>query len=152
MKKKNLALFLALTMVAASFVGCGDKKASDNGSAKQEAETETEGSEEGRYLMWRLYSEPKQWDPTNNSESVSDAICKQVFEGLTVSTSDGFKPGIAEKWDVSEDGKTYTFHLRKDAKWSDGSPVTAKDFEYSWRRICDPDFASEALQAITDLL
>ena len=52
MKKKNLALFLALTMVAASFVGCGDKKASDNGSAKQEAETETEGSEEGRYLMW----------------------------------------------------------------------------------------------------
>ena len=65
-------------------------------------------------------------------------------------TSDGFKPGIAEKWDVSEDGKTYTFHLRKDAKWSDGSPVTAKDFEYSWRRICDPDFASEALQAITD--
>lgn len=68
----------------------------------------------------------------------------------TVSTSDGFKPGIAEKWDVSEDGKTYTFHLRKDAKWSDGSPVTAKDFEYSWRRICDPDFASEALQAITD--
>ena len=92
----------------------------------------------------------RQWDPTNNSESVSDAICKQVFEGLTVSTSDGFKPGIAEKWDVSEDGKTYTFHLRKDAKWSDGSPVTAKDFEYSWRRICDPDFASEALQAITD--
>lgn len=150
MKKRNLALLLALTMVAASFVGCGDKKekASDNGSVKQEAEDE--GSEEGRYLMWRLDSEPKQWDPTNNSASVSDAICKQLFEGLTVSTSDGFKPGIAEKWDVSEDGKTYTFHLRKDAKWSDGSPVTAKDFEYSWRRICDPDFASEALQAITD--
>ena len=38
------------------------------------------------------------------------------------------------KKDVKEDGKTYTFHLRKDAKWSDESPVTAKDFEYSWRR------------------
>lgn len=85
MKKRNLALLLALTMVAASFVGCGDKKekASDNGSVKQEAEDE--GSEEGRYLMWRLDSEPKQWDPTNNSASVSDAICKQLFEGLTVS-------------------------------------------------------------------
>lgn len=58
MKKRNLALLLALTMVAASFVGCGDKKekASDNGSVKQEAEDE--GSEEGRYLMWRLDSEP----------------------------------------------------------------------------------------------
>lgn len=51
---------------------------------------------------------------------------------------------------MSADGKTYTFHLRKDAKWSDGSPVTAKDFEYSWRRICDPAVASDALQGITD--
>lgn len=78
MKKRNLALLLALTMVAASLVGCGGKKeeASDNGSVKQEAEDE--GSEEGRYLMWRLDSEPKQWDPTNNSASVSDAICKQL--------------------------------------------------------------------------
>lgn len=51
MKKKNLALFLALTMVAASFVGCGDKKASDNGSAKQEAETEGQRDFlNGRYL------------------------------------------------------------------------------------------------------
>ena len=92
------------------------EKASDNGSAKQEAETETEGSEEGRYLMWRLYSEPKQWDPTNNSESVSDAICKQLFEGLTVSTSDGFKPGIAEKW--------ASFHL---------CPRTARKQHHSYR-------------------
>lgn len=120
-----------------------------------EEETEAEAEEEAsagsdRYLVWRLNKEPKLWDPTNNSESISDAIVKQLFEGLTVSTSDGFKPGIAESWDVSEDGKTYTFHLRDDAKWSDGDPVTAKDFEYSWRRICDPDYASEALQAITD--
>lgn len=124
-------------------------------AAEEETEAEAEAEEEAsagsdRYLVWRLNKEPKLWDPTNNSESISDAIVKQLFEGLTVSTSDGFKPGIAESWDVSEDGKTYTFHLRDDAKWSDGDPVTAKDFEYSWRRICDPDYASEALQAITD--
>ena len=153
MKKKTLALFLAATLIAGSLAGCGSKKTNEpqNESAKQE-ETQKEEPEqsEERYLIWRLSSEPKQWDPTNNSESVSDGIVKQLFEGLTVSTADGFRPGMAEKWDVSEDGKTYTFHLRKDAKWSDGSNVTAKDFEYSWRRMCDPNFASEALQAITD--
>lgn len=153
MKKKTLALFLAATLIAGSLAGCGNKKTNEpqNEPAKQEEvqKEEPEESEE-RYLIWRLSSEPKQWDPTNNSESVSDGIVKQLFEGLTVSTADGFRPGIAEKWDVSEDGKTYTFHLRKDAKWSDGSDVTAKDFEYSWRRMCDPNFASEALQAITD--
>ncbi|WP_333683206.1 peptide ABC transporter substrate-binding protein, partial [Enterocloster lavalensis] len=147
-----------------SACGSGSKPAETQATTNQgggditsaaEEETEAEAEEEAsagsdRYLVWRLNKEPKLWDPTNNSESISDAIVKQLFEGLTVSTSDGFKPGIAESWDVSEDGKTYTFHLRDDAKWSDGDPVTAKDFEYSWRRICDPDYASEALQAITD--
>lgn len=159
MMKRKLALFLSAAMIAAVLSGCGGGS-SETTAAATESQTEaaagettaavadTEGSD--RYLVWRLYQEPKQWDPTNNSESVSDAIVKQLFEGLTVSTADGFKPGIAESWDVSEDGKTYTFHLRQDAKWSDGDPVTAKDFEYSWRRICDPSFASEALQAMTD--
>lgn len=153
MKKKKIALFLAATLIITSLAGCGSKKPENqeekDASSKTEAQ-ETEESGDSRYLVWRLSSEPKQWDPTNNSESVSDGIVKQLFEGLTVSTADGYRPGIAETWDVSEDGKTYTFHLRKDAKWSDGSDVTAKDFEYSWRRICEPSFASEALQAITD--
>ncbi len=167
MKKRMLVSLLLATAAAATLSACGSgsKPAETQATTKQggggditsaaEEETEAEAEEEAsagsdRYLVWRLNKEPKLWDPTNNSESISDAIVKQLFEGLTVSTSDGFKPGIAESWDVSEDGKTYTFHLRDDAKWSDGDPVTAKDFEYSWRRICDPDYASEALQAITD--
>ena len=166
MKKRMLVSLLLATAAAATLSACGSGSTpaqphptttpggGDITSAAEE-ETEAEAEEEAsagsdRYLVWRLNKEPKLWDPTNNSESISDAIVKQLFEGLTVSTSDGFKPGIAESWDVSEDGKTYTFHLRDDAKWSDGDPVTAKDFEYSWRRICDPDYASEALQAITD--
>ena len=165
MKKRMLVSLLLATAAAATLSACGSgsKPAETQATTNQgggitsaaEEETEAEAEEEAsagsdRYLVWRLNKEPKLWDPTNNSESISDAIVKQLFEGLTVSTSDGFKPGIAESWDVSEDGKTYTFHLRDDAKWSDGDPVTAKDFEYSWRRICDPDYASEALQAITD--
>ena len=166
MKKRMLVSLLLATAAAATLSACGSgsKPAETQATTNQgggditsaaEEEPEAEAEEEAsagsdRYLVWRLNKEPKLWDPTNNSESISDAIVKQLFEGLTVSTSDGFKPGIAESWDVSEDGKTYTFHLRDDAKWSDGDPVTAKDFEYSWRRICDPDYASEALQAITD--
>lgn len=168
MKKRMLVSLLLATAAAATLSACGsgskpaETQATTNqgggditSAAEEETEAEAEAEEEAsagsdRYLVWRLNKEPKLWDPTNNSESISDAIVKQLFEGLTVSTSDGFKPGIAESWDVSEDGKTYTFHLRDDAKWSDGDPVTAKDFEYSWRRICDPDYASEALQAITD--
>lgn len=149
MKKRKLLSFLLVfaTAVALSAGGSSSKAAEETTAEETEAESEA-GSD--RYLVWRLSAEPKLWDPTNNSESISDAIVKQLFEGLTVSTADGFKPGMAENWDVSEDGKTYTFHLRKDGKWSDGDPVTAKDFEYSWRRICDPSFASEALQAMTD--
>ena len=51
-------------------------------------------------------------------------------------------PGIAETWEVSPDGKTYTFHLR-DAKWSDGTPVTAEDFKYAWLRALAPETGSE---------
>lgn len=50
-------------------------------------------------------------------------------------------PGVAEKWD-NKDFKVWTFHLRKDAKWSDGTPVTAEDFVYSWQRLADPNTAS----------
>ncbi|HPQ36136.1 MAG TPA: peptide ABC transporter substrate-binding protein [Synergistaceae bacterium] len=105
-----------------------------------------------RYLVWNLGDEAKSWSPTTNTQTVADHMVKQLFEGLTVSSATGIVPGVAESWDVSSDGKTYTFHLRKNAKWSDGSPVTAKDFEYSWRRICDPKIASEALQSITDFV
>ncbi len=51
-------------------------------------------------------------------------------------------PGIAESHEVSEDKKTYTFKLR-DAKWSDGTPITAKDFEYAWKEVLNPENASQ---------
>ena len=61
------------------------------------------------------------------------------MEGLVRIAPDGKpQPAVAEKWEASEDGKKITFHLRKDAKWSNGDPVTAQDFEYAWKRVLDP--------------
>ncbi len=70
-----------------------------------------------------------------------------LFEGLVVNDvfSRDFdkKPGVAERWEISPDGKTYSFWLRKNAKWSNGAPVTANDFKYSWRRALLPDLAAD---------
>ncbi|WHP29590.1 oligopeptide ABC transporter substrate-binding protein OppA [Trabulsiella odontotermitis] len=69
-------------------------------------------------------------------------INRDLFEGLVETGVDGQPvPGVAESWD-NKDFKVWTFHLRKDAKWSDGSPVTAQDFVYSWQRLADPKTAS----------
>lgn len=116
---------------------------------------QAQAAEDGKnYLVWNIGSTPSSWDPTTNSESIADYLVTQMFQGLTYPSTDdlGYEPGVAETWDVSDDGLTYTFHLRDNAKWSDGKPVTAKDFEYSWRRMADPAVASDALTAITDYI
>ena len=69
-------------------------------------------------------------------------VNRDVLEGLVISDSQGHPiPGVAESWDNKE-SKVWTFHLRKDAKWSNGEPVTAQDFVYSWQRLADPKTAS----------
>lgn len=89
-------------------------------------------------------SEPKSIDPQLASESAGSAIIVDTFEGLTTLGIDAeILPGVAEKWDVSEDGKTYTFHLRANAKWSNGEPVTAQDFVYAWQRAVNPATGGE---------
>ena len=87
--------------------------------------------------------EPKGIDP-QISEGTSEAnIMRDLFEGLLARDRDiNLIPGIAEKWDISADGKTYTFHLR-DAKWSDGTPLTAHDFVYAWQRDVNPATGSK---------
>ena len=88
-------------------------------------------------------AEPQSLDP-NKIEGVPEAnISRDLFEGLlNTSPKDGHPiPGVAESWD-NKDFKVWTFHLRKDAKWSDGTPVTAQDFVYSWQRLADPKTAS----------
>ncbi|HYE51577.1 MAG TPA: peptide ABC transporter substrate-binding protein [Azospirillaceae bacterium] len=88
-------------------------------------------------------SEPETLD-VHKSTGESDAFIQlDLFEGLlTIDAAGRLIPGVAERWEVSADGLTYTFHLRADATWSDGTPVTADDFAFSWRRLVDPATAS----------
>ena len=89
-------------------------------------------------------TEPPTLDPGLATDSVSIDIVINLFEGLLEFDDAGNpKPLIAEKWDISKDGLTYTFTLRKGPKWSNGDPVTAKDFEYAWKRNLDPATASD---------
>ncbi|MDO9337731.1 MAG: peptide ABC transporter substrate-binding protein [Caulobacter sp.] len=88
-------------------------------------------------------SEPATLDPHKSTGTWEDRIQSDIFIGLTQSAADGSMiPGMAERWEVTPDGLTWTFHLRQ-AVWSDGVPVTADDFVYSLRRVLDPETASE---------
>ena len=90
-------------------------------------------------IVINMGSEPNTIDPTLNSIGIVTTYILHNFEGLTkIDSNNNVQPGIAEKWEISEDGFTYIFHLRTNAKWSDGMPVTSKDFQYSWRRAIDP--------------
>lgn len=87
--------------------------------------------------------EPESLDPQIANGVSSGNIIHDMFTGLTENAPDGkVIPGVAESWDISDDGLTYTFHLRH-SNWSNDEPVTAKDFVYAWQRAVDPKTASE---------
>jgi oligopeptide transport system substrate-binding protein len=98
-----------------------------------------------------LQGEPDNLDPNRSSFATEAAVIRQVFEPLLNFDKD-LKPvpAAASGYDVSPDGKTYTFHLKQGAKWSDGQPVTAKDFVYSFKRILDPALAAEYASFFSD--
>ena len=88
-------------------------------------------------------SEPQTLDQAHTSIDVEANILKDLYEGLTVYDAGGnIIPGCAESWTVSDDGLVYTFKIRDDAKWSNGDPVTADDFVFSFRRIENPKEAA----------
>ena len=132
--KKSLALVLALVLVLSlGLTACGPKTV-----------TPDPGTPVAEPKVFRLNagSEPPNLDPQIGTDQVSIEVDNGLLEGL-VRVHDGkVQPGMAEKWEISADGLTYTFHLR-DAVWSDGVAVTAKDFQYSIIRLLNPVTASE---------
>ncbi len=89
-------------------------------------------------------TEPNSYDPGQETYSYEGAVGRNVFEPLLIAKTDlsDVEPGAASGYDVSSDGLTYTFHLRTNAKWSDGKPVTGADFVYGWQRLLNPALAA----------
>ncbi|PPD59068.1 peptide ABC transporter substrate-binding protein [Dehalogenimonas etheniformans] len=87
-------------------------------------------------------SEPYTLDPALAAESGSILFVNQIFSGLVKTGNAGILPDIATSWDISTDGKTYTFHLRNDVAFQNGHRLTANDFKYSWERACTPSVGS----------
>ncbi|WP_110707791.1 peptide ABC transporter substrate-binding protein [Salinicola sp. CR57] len=88
-------------------------------------------------------AEPGTLDPQKTSGTWETRITRALFEGLVTYAKDGsLVPGLADRWEVGDDGKTYTFHLR-DAEWSDGEPITAEDAVFALRRVLDPAIANQ---------
>ena len=148
--KKLMASALAAAMVV-SLAGCGASSTATSGSGSAAAtsenaataSTESVLNTDTSTLYINLASEPDRLDPALNSTVDGAVLAVNSFVGLLTYDENGqLIPGVAESYDVSEDGMTYTFHLRE-SKWSDGTELTAKDFVYSWNRAANPMTASD---------
>ncbi len=99
-----------------------------------------------------LSNEPPTLDWNLATDSVSFTVLTNLMEGLTeYDETLRPRPAAARSWEVSPDGRIYRFHLREDARWSDGKPVTAGEFEYSWKRLLNPKTAAEYAYFLYDL-
>ena len=95
-----------------------------------------------KVIKWNLGSEPATLDPHLNKDLYGGSVINHLFEGLFRYKGHRVEPAIAERYEMTTDGLTYTFYLRA-SKWSDGQPLTARDFEYSWKRALSPSTGSE---------
>ena len=137
--KRIFALTLALVLVLSLFAGCGNSNESASGEAAGEtAAAAPAGPKE--IVIGKDY-DATTLDPANGNDDGSYNIIKYLSEGLVRNKGGVIVPGVAESWDASPDGLEVTFHLRDNAVWTDGTPVTAEDFRYTFIRLLDPNVA-----------
>jgi len=151
--RKFLLLLLVFVMVTV-FAACtanedaGQDPAEEEAEATESEDSNTDAAEETngeKVLLMNNLVEPTSLDPSIGFDQVSWDPLNNLMEGLTRLDKDSIaSPGVAESWDISEDGLTYTFHLREDANWSNGDPVVAEDFVYAWKYMLNPETASSA--------
>ena len=153
--KKSIALLLTTALVISTVLsGCGGSNsgAAAGGSAADAGSTadtgsaapaDTRSTSGGTSIDVQVGPSPETIDPALNSAVDGANMIIHAFEGLLKFDKDNnIVPGVAESYEVSDDGITWTFHLRDGLKWSDGSDLTAEDFVYSWKRVADPETAA----------
>lgn len=167
--KKVLALVLSAALVVSAFAGCGgnsSKTSTESIAASESSAESTESTASGdstpaasgdatatftpktvdaaKTISLNAGMEPTGLNTLTSTYSIEFALFKHMYENLvTLDDDDNTAPGAAESWDYDEDTLTYTFHLRKDGVWTNGDPVTAKDFEFAWSQALNPDVASD---------
>lgn len=135
------------TTAAAATEAAGTAAAGETAAAQ-----EATGTVSSSDLKVMLETPVMSLDPQQATDGTSFEVMANYTDGLTQMDDSGAAvAAIAESWETSDDGLTWTFHLRKDAKWSNGTPVTAKDFVFGWQRAVDPDVASEYAYMLSDI-
>ncbi len=142
-KTRIMALIMTAIMTGTLLLGCTKTKENE-GEKTGDGNTPVVEETVEQKIVYNLGADPKTIDPQLNSAVDGSTIIHNAFEGLMREDENSkIVPGTAEKYEVSDDGTVYTFHIRKDAKWSDGKPVVAGDFEYAWKRALNPEVAAE---------
>ena len=157
--KKIIALALAVVMVL-GLAACGGSSApaatqapaANNTEAPAAAATEAPAAAE-KQLVVQVGPDPETIDPALNSAVDGGNMLLHLYDCLLNVAQDGsLIPGVAEAWETSEDGLTWTFTLRDGLKWSDGSDMTAEDFVYSWKRVVDPMTAAPYAETVLGMV
>ncbi|MBP2071143.1 peptide ABC transporter substrate-binding protein [Thermoanaerobacterium butyriciformans] len=147
MKRRNwLALLLTLVLaLSALLAGCSANNNGTQSKSNSDTSNQTAKADE-QVINLNLRADPPNLNPFTSTDMASFDVLNDVLDGLVRYDKNGeIKPGsgLAKSWDISSDGLTYTFHLKDGIKWSDGNPITAQDFEYSWKKVLDPKTASQ---------
>ncbi|MGG4442738.1 peptide ABC transporter substrate-binding protein [Brevibacillus fortis] len=136
MKKGLLTFATLLALAVPALSACGSDKPAASSNQQTSAAVK-------QVITANLRGEPYTLDPAFASDTTSYWVIDHLYEGLYRYSQNGdISEGAAEKVQVSPDGKTYTFTLRPEMKWSNGDPLTAHDYEYSWKRVLNPQTAA----------
>lgn len=141
---KKFLFLLFVFVIGSVLIACTANEDAGKEPEEKEDDSVEEASDE-KILQLNNSEEPTSLNPSIGFDQLSWDPLNNLMEGLTRLDEDSLAaPGVAEKWDISDDKLTYTFYIRDNANWSNGDPVTAADFEYAWKYMLDPETASEA--------